>query len=45
MWTLSSCGLIPKSMRMPDRPSAASSGEAPDSGRNTPLGLPVVPDV
>ena len=45
MWTLSSWGWMPNRKRIPDRPRAASSGVAPLSGRNTPLGLPVVPEV
>ncbi len=33
MWTLPSCGWMPKRKRSPDRPSAASSGVRPESGR------------
>ena len=45
MWTLSSWGWMLKRKRMPDWPSAASSGDSPLSLRKTPFGLPVVPDV
>ena len=45
MCTLSSCGCRPNMNSIPEKPMAPSSGAPSGSGRRTPLGLPVVPDV
>ena len=45
MWTFSSRGWMPKRKRSPDSESAPCSGVMPSNLRNTPLGLPVVPEV
>ena len=45
MCTLSSNGLMRKPAKKPAAATGTSSGSAPVSGRLTPFGLPVVPDV
>ncbi len=45
MCTFSSCGWSWKRNSIPEKPMTPSSGAAPTSGRRTPLGFPVVPDV
>ena len=45
MWTLSSWGCSRKRKSIPPKPIDDASGVVPGSGRRTPLGFPVVPDV
>jgi hypothetical protein len=45
MCTFPSCGLIPNIDRKPVNSVAIVSGSSGGSGRRTPLGLPVVPEV
>jgi hypothetical protein len=44
-WTCSSCGFSPKIPKNHSATFGGSSGSAPVSGRRTPLGRPVVPEV